>query len=265
MSNSLEETLAALRDEFVFSASSMLDEMESHVSGVTQTGSGAVSLKTIRQPLMIQAHNLKGSGGSFGFPLITSVAHRLEDFLSELPDDTDTASAELLMPFFDTIRDTLDGRFTDDQHAEVLKSLPTPRDVHHAQVSKIDLQVLMVFPSRTLTEIIRRSFEGAGAAVSCTRFAVEGLGLAIKNKPDLLVLAGVLDGVSGLDIARAVISMEATGTTTPVIVSSQLASEQGRSLLPKRVRIIPQNRQLSDNIKELCDRAMTAKSKASTG
>lgn len=263
MASSLEETLAALREEFVFSASSMLDDMEGQVNQSLNNKSKEISLQAIRQPLMIQAHNLKGSGGSFGFPLITSVAHRFEDFLSELPDATDASSVELLMPFFDTMRDSLDGKFPDDQHADVLKGLPTPRDVHHAQVSKIDLHVLMVFPSRTLTEIIRRSFEGAGAAVSCTRFAVEGLGLAIKNKPDLLVLAGVLDGVSGADIARAVISMEATGTVTPLIVSSQLAAEGPQANLPSRVKVIPQNRKLPETIQEICEQAMETKSKAS--
>ncbi len=73
----------ALRQEFIDMAGdrlSALDEVIDQARGGIMPGPEAIS--QIRRT----AHNLKGMGGSFGFPVITTVAHRLENYLTDLDD-----------------------------------------------------------------------------------------------------------------------------------------------------------------------------------
>ena len=74
-----DHILDALRGEFLVDVRERLEVIEEALGGSggggagRGGGAGAEALLTIRR----EAHNLKGMGGSFGFPVISLIAHRL--------------------------------------------------------------------------------------------------------------------------------------------------------------------------------------------
>ena len=78
----LEMILADIRQDFIESTRDKLelveDEIEALRSGSDGTERNILEIKRI-------IHSIKGAGGSFGFPTVTVIAHRLENYISGVP------------------------------------------------------------------------------------------------------------------------------------------------------------------------------------
>jgi chemotaxis protein histidine kinase CheA len=77
--DSRDQILAQLCSEFLVDAQDRLEDI-AHELKTSQTpdSDAEETLLAIRR----QCHSLKGMGGAFGFPTITLIAHRLEDYLA---------------------------------------------------------------------------------------------------------------------------------------------------------------------------------------
>jgi len=109
-----------LKAEFIEFANNALDEMDSLVeAGQAPNCDAEHIIDTVRR----SAHNLKGMGSSFGFPLITLLAFRLEDyFIGRQVLDHEILSEAYC--FINRMRETLEGRFDGVSEAEVVRTLP---------------------------------------------------------------------------------------------------------------------------------------------
>ena len=74
-----DQILAKLRGELLTDALERLEDIAEELVKSSSPGNDSEeTLLAVRR----QFHSLKGMGGSFGFPTITLVAHRLEDYLA---------------------------------------------------------------------------------------------------------------------------------------------------------------------------------------
>ena len=118
----LDAIVLRLRDEFIVEAEGNLARMAALLTRLgdgIETGSDA--LRLIRQG----AHSLKGSGKTYGFPLITVVSHRLEGYLSGLDRlaGDDIAAVRQLVDALGEVLAGGDGN-SDEHAATLLRGLP---------------------------------------------------------------------------------------------------------------------------------------------
>ncbi|MBM3571933.1 MAG: hypothetical protein FJX52_06150, partial [Alphaproteobacteria bacterium] len=92
-----------------------------------------------------QAHNLKGMGSSFGFPAISMVAHRLEDYLVDLgalsPHELHDAQQFLDALQF-IVRRGIDPN--EEELGELVRALPVKGGFDMREVVQTDVEVLLV-------------------------------------------------------------------------------------------------------------------------
>ncbi len=115
-----EVILERLKGEFVEYAKDTIVELENLIkAGQGQDGAHENIIKTVRRSV----HDLKGTGDSFGFPLITLLAHRMESIFAARPDPDDEFLTDAQC-FVDHMRWALEGRFDGISEADIIGSLP---------------------------------------------------------------------------------------------------------------------------------------------
>ncbi|MEX2009476.1 MAG: Hpt domain-containing protein, partial [Dongiaceae bacterium] len=191
--------LAQLRQEFLTDARDRLDKLQQALEAMCAGGDVTVALTAMRR----ETHNLKGLGGAFGFPTISLIAHRFEDYLQNL--GTGRLSDTELQQFLDRL-DALITAGVDpglDQASGLVRSLPasTHRTIETAPPRHVE--VLLVAASRAIGKIVARELAACGYRVTIARTPWEAFELAVCTRPDLLITSVVLDRVSGVDLACA--------------------------------------------------------------
>ncbi|MHA1113973.1 MAG: Hpt domain-containing protein, partial [Alphaproteobacteria bacterium] len=78
--NEDDEIILRLRQEFLDDSQ---DRTESLDRALAELRAGTGSEEDAVTCLRREAHNLKGTGAAFGFPIVTLIAHRLEDYLAD--------------------------------------------------------------------------------------------------------------------------------------------------------------------------------------
>ncbi|MDP7546794.1 MAG: Hpt domain-containing protein [Alphaproteobacteria bacterium] len=116
----LDAIVDRLKGEYVEFASNTLVELDHQIeAGQAKEGANEEIVDAIRRI----AHDLKGTGSSFGFPLISLLANRLEEYFIGRHE----LDPELLTDaqcFVNHMRGALEGRFDGVSEAEVVQTLP---------------------------------------------------------------------------------------------------------------------------------------------
>ena len=84
-----------------------------------------------------------------------------------------------------------------------------------------DIQILAVEDEENILELIEFNLNKEGHKVLGATTGEEGLELAKKNKPDLILLDLMLPGINGLEVCRALRQNEETANIPVIIVSAR--------------------------------------------
>jgi DNA-binding response OmpR family regulator len=87
-------------------------------------------------------------------------------------------------------------------------------------------QVLIVEDDPQVRDVVRRYLERDGLAVQVAGTGTEGLELARRSRPDVIVLDVMLPGLSGLEVCR--ILRDVDGTDVPIIMLTALDDTDDR-------------------------------------
>jgi len=188
-------------------------------------------------------HSLKDSGGTFGFPLVTVIAHRLEDYMHEM-EATGEKALEGIQVFVDRMRDNIDGQTKSgaDDGAEIARSLPIA-GVADCDVIKVDMEVMLISPKDTASRIVSKELQECGFRVVNVPSPFVALEQIALTKPDLAIATAVLDGLTGVDLACAVRAMRATHALHFALITS---FEPGHDALKALSKDVPVNRKGPD-------------------
>lgn len=228
-----DRIIARLRQEFLVDARERIDLIERALAADGSTGSGV--LVTIRR----EVHNLKGLAGSFGFPAVGLIAHRLEDYVSELESLEARHRADITV-FIDRLADIVDaGQDPGDGAAgEIVRGLPAHPGFEIAPSAARSVEVLLVAPSKAVSQIAVRALRALGYRVTTARTAWEAIEIAVRTRPDLIITSAVMAGASGIDLVRALATMTAT-QGLPVAVMTSFSKDHPELLrLPPQVPVI---------------------------
>lgn len=205
------------------------------------------------RPLLLdlarEIHNLKGAGKTFGFPTISLVADRFEDYL-EATADAQPLPVEQLQKFADALVDLVEhGRNPDpDRTATVLRGLPVFFEFDPTSVVGRPGRALVITRARTLGHMLARELANCGYRAQTASDPFEALRFAVAEKPDIVLSSAVLDGMPGIDLLRALRTIRSTAGLPVAVVTSFDASHPELAGLPKDVPVVRLGKSLADDL-----------------
>jgi chemotaxis protein histidine kinase CheA len=182
--NELTETLLAdLRKNYMASLPGHIDYIENQILALEDDPTSTDTF----QELYRKVHSLKGSGGVYGFHIITSVCHQFEDYLSQFDPNSmqsGKTAVDALLAYVDLLRQTenlIQTNQTDFDQIE--KSLGDLKGSQTGQMAS----GLIVDPSATNLKIYQQILEKAGYQVSIARSCIEALDRLLTERFDFFI------------------------------------------------------------------------------
>ena len=231
-----DEIAERLRLEFLEDAGDRLDRIE---EAVDAAGGNTLDETEALTVLRREAHNLKGMGGSFNFPLITVIAHRLEDYLCDVSglDRRRRKDADI---FVDEMRAVIAAGVNPNETGtdRILRRLPAKWSTQTGAASSRDHEILLVTESKVADRIIGASLQEDGYRVVSTRSVFEAIQMAVTMRPDMVIAAAVMAGLGGVDLARGFSAMSALRDMPFALMTSFAPGSPELAGLPPNVAVI---------------------------
>ncbi|WP_412776400.1 Hpt domain-containing protein [Thalassospira lucentensis] len=256
-----DDIVASLKQDFIEDTVDRVDRIETTIDriagGMDEAGPGIAELRR-------EAHTVKGLAGSFGFPLVGAIAHRLEDYIAELTEINDLEAASLV-DFTSWIREIIESGTNPavDEETRILRSLPTrsvpTEDVgtKSAAVTANDKEVLLVTATAVQARFLQRELREKGFRTITARTAVEAFETVVQSHPDAVITAAVLDGLSGIELIRALAAMKTLANKKLGLLTSFDACHPDLEGLPGNVAIIcNRGKQTADQLAKFIDTMM---------
>ena len=244
----IDDLVANLTQEFLVDAVETLGTLGLLVS---ETHDGKVDTGYTLQTIRREIHTLKGQGGSFGFPSLTVISHRLENYLVDL-ETLNTRQLDDVQIFLDRMQEISDSGVNpdDDEVSRIVRTLPAKGAAKDDFQEVSDLEILLVAGSR----IVRRAVEGElnkrGFRVVTVDSPIEVFETVIRTRPDMVIASAVMDKISGIDLARALKSMTATRHIHFALLTSFDAKHPELRQLPDDVALVHHDRDISAELDE---------------
>lgn len=242
----IDNMVAKLSQEFLVDTVDTLSELGILVSETIAGKVEAVyALPTIRR----ETHTLKGLGTSFGFPSLTVIAHRLENYLVDL-ETLDKRQMEDVLKFFDRMQEIADTGVNPDDEAvsKIVRALPAKGAASEDFEAVSDLEILLVAGSRIVGRAIEGELNKRGYRVVTVTSPIDVFEMAIRTRPDMIIASALMDKISGIDLARALKSMTATQDIPFALLTSFDASHPELRKLPSGVALLHHDRDINAEI-----------------
>jgi chemotaxis protein histidine kinase CheA len=245
VNNDYDAILANLEGEFIDEAEDILNEIDVIIGNLN---SGQVTPKDGITELFRRAHSLKGSASIARRPSLSLIMHRMEDYLSSITSLVDKNIIDL-QTFSDKARDFLSGEAGKASGAELTRVLPAysgEEEASSGDDSK-NISALLVVTDKISAKIFEKEFNKHGLSVIRAASSMEALNLATHAKPDFIVVSGVVDELSGVDIACAIAAMPITKEIPISVMTSFERDHADLDGLPESIPLIQKNN-LSDDL-----------------
>lgn len=231
-----DEIVAALRQDFIDDSNDRLLAMEQCLRDAAE---GHRDPHDARNDFWRELHSLKGTGSAFGFPFITMIAHRLEDFVGHVEPDKFGVSPDIQV-YLDWIHRVFDqGEDPDDSNwAEIFEALPGHKFEATPGSKEAPLQVVLVSEARTVRHGVRRDLETYGFQVTVFSDSFEAFAFIVQRQPDVVIIAATIDGLSGFDLIHALVSMPTTRRIPVALLTSFDNDHPDVLALPEHVPVI---------------------------
>ena len=173
-----------------------------------------------RDELISHAHQLAGSGGTFGFHDLSSLSRSLEDDLVDHPD----ADVQKLITNAHALIDACTAAFGAVPEAELTSDRPKSpnREAHSHSLP----QLLVVDDDASIRDLMGELFQHE-ARVRTAENAKQALELMTKHKPDLILLDDMLPGsISGLRLLEDIQSKPDIKNIPVVMITASRKPEE---------------------------------------
>jgi chemotaxis protein histidine kinase CheA len=148
-----------------------------------------------------QIHSLKGAGGMFGVPVITTICHQFESFISEVHARFDRAAASTALAYVDLLRKTATATRRDSPAVTVIE-----QTLERMRVSSLSgrASVLLVEHSETMRKLYQDVFAGNPIHLVTLNSGLEALERMLHEPFDLLVASRELPDLNAVALMAAV-------------------------------------------------------------
>jgi HPt (histidine-containing phosphotransfer) domain-containing protein/CheY-like chemotaxis protein len=235
-----------LEVEFRDSAADLLEKADRTVARGRETG-GLSS--DDRDSIYRIAHTLKGLAESCGFSLTSVVAHRFEDYLAELRT-IEGVQLDGLQKFIDALGDLVDAGPNESKinASEFIRKLPSRPAFDIGDIMVQDVEVFVVMPDDAVSRHVMRELQTCGYRVAQESNSFKAIEIAAMTRPDLIIVTGVLDTLSDVDIISAFRAMPATRDLPVAMITGDTREEVAADGLPDAVPVIRKGRDFGDDL-----------------
>ena len=241
-----QDFLQQLEVEFRDSASDMLERADDLVVGARDAG-GMPGVD--RDTIYRIAHSLKGLAASCGHSLISVAAHRFEDYLADIQQPA-PEHLDAIQRFVDALDDLVDGTVSERNvnAAAFLRGLPSRPAFDVGDIAVHDIEVFVVMPDDAVSRHVMRELQACGYRVTREANSFKAIEIASMTRPDLVIVTGVLDTLSGVDLVSAFRAMPATRDLPVALITAGSRDEALHDGLPETVPVIRKGRDFGDDL-----------------
>ena len=244
-SQNTDEFAQQLEVEFRDSASDLLAQAEA----LLEDGRAAGEISgDERDSIYRMAHSLKGLAASCGHSLTSVVAHRAEDYLADVRVLGEKNIADV-QKFIDTLGDLVDGTVKEKNVnvSEFVRALPS-RPTDFGDVTAQDIEVLVVMPDDAVSRHVMRELQACGYRVTREGNSFKAIEIASMTRPDLVIVTGVLDMLSGIDVTSAFRAMPTTKDIPVALITGDTREDVVAHGLPNTVPVIRKGTEFGDDL-----------------
>jgi len=239
----IEKMLVELRLSYVAELPSRLEEIEQIVLTLKTTDSFTEDYQNIYRHI----HSIKGSAGTHGLHIISSICHVLEDKVIEVEGNQDLIDdkfIESVLSFIDLLRTTLDlinGMVEDFDEVEA------ELDRLSGKGSEYEYKGLLIMASVLHRKLVASAFEKFPVKFDVATNGYDALGKLLKEPFDILVTNMEVSDLQGLPIISALrMSSNRNKDIPTVLLTSGKVPSNGRKIDPSY--IIKKDADLMENL-----------------
>jgi diguanylate cyclase (GGDEF)-like protein len=230
MSETLEQAFSALRREYLAEAPGRLAELRKDIAAYRAGEPDATS------SLRTRFHRLAGSGGSYGFPIISDISRETEHWLKDV--NASAPSAENITRLEEAVQ-RLSGAFNQAATEVGLPAEPV-------RAVEFGWRSLVIGPVGKLRDQIEYSLETSGFLVRVDTGSGEPKQLPVSERPDLLVIIADSQATDAYAIASAWSSAGAVRPRAIVLVDPGENADQIRAIASGIDVVFPAQRLLQE-------------------
>lgn len=250
----IDETLEQhIRAEFIDEARDIINEIEVMLGNVR---SDLVPQLDAIQAMRRHFHNLRIGARSVGLAAADVILHQMADYVDGV-DQIGERELDGLQAFTDLLRITLDNHHDESPAPslrEVVRQMPTARTFDVNDIRRLDIVILLVSPQRSAGRIVERELVACGYRVVNVSKSFEALEMAVRLKPDMIIASAMLDELTGIDLACAIMAMPTTQDIPFALLTSFGWGDASLEGLPTRAAIIRKGNHFGDDLAEALSR-----------
>lgn len=235
-----EAFTAKLRREYAESAGDRLERLDELIDRLYMGAGTDADVSEIQR----EVHSLKGSAGTFGFPAVTAVAHRMEDYI-ETSQTFDGAHLNALQAYMDAVRSLIGAEREPDSEAlrKLLEDLPSnarpDRLSQGFTGQKVkEIHTLLVMPRGIQRKIIGTELTSCGFRVSVADQGIDAIARALVEPPDIVLTAMELSDMSGGELTQVFLALERLRASRLIVLTSYDATAPKVRALPDGVAVV---------------------------
>lgn len=240
--NPIEAMLAQLRQAFLAEMPGRCDEIEDLVLKLETEKDN----QAFFQDLYRKVHSLKGSGGTHGLSLVTSICHHLENHLTEFQGKLDGDRATAALAHVDLLRRVAACGGEGADLASIEESLGRLQKA--ATLGR--RAILVAESSRAMLGMYKQALANLPLQVTCVDDGLAALQALMHQRFNYVVLSGELKELNGIAVAAALRASGGSNANLPVILISsnrktvpgylhiQEVVPRDKNLLPRLVEIL---------------------------
>ncbi len=187
----------------------------------------------------LESHNFKGMGTSFGFPTVSLIAHRLEEYLGSITSLSERETTELPI-FLDRIAEVVDRNQQPDaaETNQIIRALPVRYRFDVSDIEIRNVEIMLVTPSKVMAKKVGGELAACGFHTVTVNDPIESISHAVRVPPDMLIASMVMEGLSGLDLIRGLQAMSVTKNVPMALLTSMSLDNPSLREIPSRVAVI---------------------------
>ena len=239
----IENMLLELRLSYVAELPTRLEEIEQIVLTLKQTDSFTEDYQSIYRHI----HSIKGSAGTHGLHIISTVCHVLEDKVIEVEGNQALISdnfIENVLSFIDLLRTTLD---LINSKVEDFAEVEAELERLSGRGSEYEYKCLLIMASVLHRKMVTSAFEKFPVKFRYETNGYDALGLLLKEPFDILVTNMEVSDLQGLPIISALRMSHNRNREIPsILLTSGKLHTYGRAIDPNYV--IKKDSELLENL-----------------
>lgn len=217
-----EAVIEKVRGSFIESAEQKFQNLDGMIDSLWDDRGQAA--ETMNQ-FLGEVHNLKGMGGTFGYPQITIVCHHLETYLEGVTSPSD-GHLDGMQAYADSLRAGLQIWPTpdDDVIAGMIAALPKPEEAPATQPDAIEGETigtaLLISQNLSVRQLAEFFLDDFGFEVTISDSPLEAFATAIRTRPDIVVSAVEMEDLTGIGLISALKATDALKNTHFALLSA---------------------------------------------